>query len=62
MNFDGKQYFETGPDGETGDSSSGKRVSANVIQMESQSKGEFEDMMSFKASDDGKTLTFTSKP
>ena len=61
MNFDGKQYFETGPDGKTGDSSSGKRVSANVIQMESQSKGTPEDNEEFKVSDDGKTLTLTSK-
>jgi hypothetical protein len=60
MNFDGKQYVETGPDGKTGDSSSGKRVSANVIQMESQSKGKPEDNEELKVSDDGKTLTFTS--
>ena len=61
MNFDGKQYFETGPEGKTGDSSSGKRVSANVIQIESQSKGKPEDNDELKVSDDGKTLTFTSK-
>jgi len=61
MNFDGQQYFEVSPAGKTGDSSSGKRVSANLIQMESQARGELTDTEKFKVSEDGKTLTTVSK-
>jgi hypothetical protein len=61
MNFDGKQYFDVAPDGTKGDSYSGKRISANLIQFESQSKGKPDDNQEFKVSDDGKTLTIVNK-
>jgi hypothetical protein len=56
MNFDGKQYFDTAPDGTKGDSYSGKRISTNVIELVSQGKGSPGDTLEFKVSDDGKTL------
>jgi hypothetical protein len=61
MYFDGKQYFEVAPDGTKGDSSSGKRISAKLIQMESQSKGKPEDDQELKVSDDGTRLTIKNK-
>jgi hypothetical protein len=61
MNFDGKQYFDTAPDGTKGDSSSGKRISDRVIEMESQTKGRPDSTDEYKVSDDGKTLTIVSK-
>jgi hypothetical protein len=61
MNFDGKQYFDTAPDGTKGDSSSGKRISDHVIQMESQIKGRPESIDEFTVSADGNTLTIVSK-
>jgi hypothetical protein len=61
MQFDGKQYFDTAPDGTKGDSSSGKRISDHVIQMQDQIKGKPESTSEFRVSDDGKTLTIVSK-
>jgi hypothetical protein len=61
MQFDGKQYFEIAPDGTKGDSTSGKRTSDHVIQMQGQIKGTPDSISEFKVSDDGKTLTITSK-
>jgi hypothetical protein len=62
MDFDGKQYFDVAPDGAKGDSYSGKRISANFIQMVGQSKGKPDDSQELKVSDDGKTLTIVNKP
>ena len=39
MIFDGKQYFDVAPDGTKGDSYSGKRINANLIQLKGQNKG-----------------------
>jgi hypothetical protein len=61
MQFDGKQYFETAPDGSKGDSASGKRISDHVIQMQDQIKGMPDSNNEFTVSDDGKTLTIVSK-
>jgi hypothetical protein len=61
MQFDGKQYFEIAPDGTKGDSSSGKRISDHVIQMQDQIKGKPDSISEFRVSDDGKTLTIVSK-
>jgi hypothetical protein len=62
MKFDGKQYFDIAPDGtKQNDSSSGKRISDHVIQMESQTKGRPDSTQEFKVSEDGKTLTIVSK-
>ncbi len=61
MQFDGKQYFERGPDGATGDSASGRRTRDHIIQMQSQIKGKPDSIDEYKVSDDGKTLTIVSK-
>jgi hypothetical protein len=61
MQFDGKQYFDIAPDGTKGDSSSGKRISDHVIQMQDQANGKPDSNNEFKVSDDGKTLTIVSK-
>ena len=62
MKFDGKRYFEIGPDGIKGDSSSGKRVSATLIEMEEQVKGTPDSRDEFRVSEDGKTLTIVNRP
>jgi hypothetical protein len=61
MNFDGKQYFDVAPDGTKGDSYSGKRIGANLIQLEGQSRGKPDEDQELKMSDDGKTLTIVNK-
>jgi hypothetical protein len=61
MNFDGKQYFDVAPDGTKGNSSSGKRISANLIRSKVQSKGKLDDNQELRVSDDGKTLTVVDK-
>jgi hypothetical protein len=61
MKFDGRQYFDIAPDGTKGDSSSGRRISDRVIEMESQTKGRPDSTDEYKVSDDGKTLTIVSK-
>ena len=61
MQFDGKQYFDIAPDGTKGDSSSGKRISDHVIQMQDQVKGKPDSTTEFTVSDDGKTLTIVNK-
>lgn len=61
MQFDGKQYFDTAPDGTKGDSASGKRINDHVIEMEDQIKGKPDSTSEFRVSDDGKTLTIVSK-
>jgi hypothetical protein len=62
MLFDGRQYFDIAPDGTKGDSSSGKRISDHVIQMQDQIKGKPDSTTEYTVSDDGKTLTIVSKP
>lgn len=62
MNFDGKVYFDKGAGDVEGQASSGKRVNAHLLQIESLVNGKSEDTEEFKVSDDGKTLTIVSKP
>lgn len=62
MKFDGKQYFETAPEGTTKESSSGRRVSDRVIEMESQTDGTPGGKQEFTVSEDGKTLTIVNRP
>jgi hypothetical protein len=61
MHFDGRQYFDTAPDGTKGDSSSGTRVNDHVIKMQDQIKGIPESTTEFTVSVDGRTLTIVSK-
>jgi hypothetical protein len=61
MQFDGKQYFEVAPDGTKSASSSGKRTSDHVIQMQGQVKSQPDSSNEFTVSNDGKTLTIVSK-
>jgi hypothetical protein len=62
MNFDGKVYFDSGAGDAKGQSSSGKRIEAHVLQIDGQLDGKPEDSEEFKVSGDGKTLTIVSKP
>ncbi len=62
MNFDGKAYFDEGPGDPKGLSTSGKRVSARLLELEGQNNGKPDDKEEFRVSDDGKTLTIVSKP
>jgi len=61
MKFDGKQYFDVGPDGSKDESASGKRVGDRVIRMESQTKGSPESTDEYTVSEDGNVLTIVSK-
>jgi hypothetical protein len=62
MNFDGKAYFDKGAGDANGQSSSGKRINAHLLQIEGQLNGKPQDTEEFKVSDDGKTLTIVSRP
>jgi hypothetical protein len=61
MKFDGKVYPDSGAADTQGESSSGKRISDHVLQIDGQVKGRPEDSEEFKVSEDGKTLTIVSK-
>ena len=62
MKFDGKMYADSGAGDTKGHSSSGKRVSAHVLQIDDQVDSKPEEGEEFKVSDDGKTLTIVSRP
>ncbi len=62
IKFDGKVYADSGAGDTQGESSSGKRISNDVLQIDGQVKGEPENSEEFKLSDNGKTLTIVSKP
>lgn len=62
MNFDGKIYLDGGSGDAKGHSSSGKRVNDHLLQIEDQVNGKPEESEELKLSDDGKTLTITSRP
>ncbi|MDQ6678671.1 MAG: hypothetical protein M3Z09_15425 [Acidobacteriota bacterium] len=62
INFDGKMYFERGPTARKGESTSGRRVNAHLLQAEGQIDGKLDDKEEWKVSDDGKTLTIVNKP
>jgi hypothetical protein len=61
MNFDGKKYSEQGPDVPKGTTSSGKRIDARTIQYASETNGKLDNSGEYKLSEDGRTLTITSK-
>ena len=62
MLFDGKQYFDQTPDGTKGDSSSGKRINAHFIQINTLVKGRPDSTDELHVSPDGMTLTIVSRP
>jgi len=62
MKFDGKLYADSGAGDTKGDSSSGRRVSDSVLEIDSQVNGRLEDREEFTISDSGKTLTIVSRP
>ncbi len=62
MNFDGKVYFDEGPGESDHESSSGKRITARLLELEGQINGKPDDKTEFKVSDDGRTLTLVSRP
>lgn len=59
MNFDGKDYTETGPNVPAGSTSSGKRMDANTLEITDKIKGEVMDHTQYEVSPDRKTLTVT---
>lgn len=62
LKFDGKMYADSGAGDFKGHSSSGKRISDRVLQIESQVDNKPEQSDEWKVSDDGKTLTIVSRP
>ena len=62
MKFDGKMYADSGIGDTEGHSSSGKRVSDHVLEIDSQADGKPEESEELKVSDDGKTLTIVRRP
>jgi hypothetical protein len=62
MNFDGKVYLEEGPGHSKRRSTSGKRISSHLLELDGQINGQPDDKEEFKLSEDGKTLTMISKP
>lgn len=59
MNFDGKEYEETGPTVAPGSMSSGKRLDAHTLEITDKVKGKVMDHTRFEVSPDGKTLTLS---
>lgn len=61
MKFDGKMYLDSGSGDTKGHSSSGKRVSDHLLEIDDQVEGKVEDHGELKVSDDGKTLTVVTR-
>lgn len=61
IKFDGKLYADSGAGDAKSNSSSGKRVSDYVLEIDSQVNGRLEFREEFKVSNDGKTLTIVSR-
>jgi hypothetical protein len=61
VKFDGKLYADSGTGDMKGNSSSGKRVSDYVLEIDSQTNGRLEVREGFEVSNDGKTLTIVSR-
>lgn len=59
MNFDGKDYLETGPRVPAGSTSSGKRMEEHTIEVTSKVNDTVVEHDKWEASPDGKTLTLT---
>jgi hypothetical protein len=62
MKFDGKVYADSGAGDKKGSSSSGKRLSEYMLEIDSQVNGRLEDRGKLSVSNDGKTLTVIDKP
>ncbi len=62
MKFDGKSYYDQGPEVPKGTSTSGKRLDAHTIHVNAQVNGNVEETREYKVSADGKTLTMVFKP
>jgi hypothetical protein len=62
MNFDGKVYADSGTGDAKGNSSSGRRLSNDVLEIDNQVDGRLEDRAELKISNGGKTLTVVNKP
>ncbi|WP_109485610.1 hypothetical protein [Occallatibacter savannae] len=61
MNFDGKDYGESGPDASQDDAFSGKRVGAGPFELTFKIKGKVIENRKYSVSPDGKTLTITTQ-
>lgn len=59
MNFDGKDYQETGPDVALGSTSSGQRVDAHTLEITDKIKGKVMDHVKYEVPSDSSTLTLT---
>lgn len=62
MKFDGKIYADSGGGDTKGKSSSGRRVSDQVLEIDSQLNGRLENRAELTVSNGGKTLTVVNKP
>lgn len=62
MKFDGKLYADSGTGDRKGDSSSGRRLSDSVLEIDDQVNGRLEDRGEFTVSNGGRTLTIVSRP
>ena len=62
MKFDGKIYADSGVGDTEGHSSSGRRVSDHVLEIDTQADGKPEESEELKVSTDGKTLTIVRRP
>jgi hypothetical protein len=62
MKFDGKIYADSGAGDAKGNSSSGRRLSDYVLEIDSQANGRLEERAELQVSNDGKTLTVVNKP
>ena len=59
MNFDGKDYAETGPDVPPDSTTSGKRLDLHTLEVTDKLKNRVLDHARFEVSSDGRTLTLT---
>ncbi len=62
MKFDGKIYADSGAGDAKGNSSSGRRSSDYVLEIDGQVNGRLEERATLQVSNGGKTLTVVSKP
>jgi hypothetical protein len=61
MNFDGKDYPQTGPQDAPGSTSSGKRLDAHTLEITDKINGKIVDHGKYVVSPDGTTLTITQQ-
>jgi hypothetical protein len=60
IEFDNKDYAETGPNVAPGSMSSGKRSDVNTLELTDKIQGKVMDKATYKISKDGRTLTITT--